>query len=195
MDAIDWAAWSDIEGDGNSLTPEERKLTGGALIGDLVAYGGASFNGFTDSPRQVIWSDGGPPNPTTEGNGYGLYFEDAAGIGYEATFPADTTPRRAQLICGGFSGTNVKVTAILSDESVADEIEIFDADAGSVYERVITVDYAAGEAGQTLTIRVEINSAPGYANVNIQAAVLLPGEEGGDVPIAALARNANQVLQ
>lgn len=170
--ADDWAQWTF----GNtSGVPDQRKSGGGSLI-SLAKYGSAAgWATFDDGTRSQSWTDG---TPTSSGSSVdGIWLDDyAVGVGYELSFPASTATRQVKIWLGLYEAT-ARVTAILSDGSVGNQVDSTTFVAGlstSVYG-IVTVDYAAASAGQSLTVRVEVLSAPSgasFESVNLSSATV-----------------------
>lgn len=114
-----------------------------------------------------------------------MFSGTGSGIGYSVTVPADTTERVLTLLAGGY-GANMRVTAHLSDSSVADKVDDSSVWADIALNQVITVKYAAASAGQTLVVTfTQYNSSNAYSNTNIQSAALriaVPVSFSGPVP-------------
>ncbi|MDB5492481.1 MAG: hypothetical protein JWO78_2330 [Micavibrio sp.] len=167
----DWAYWA-----GPTGTPTQRKSGGGSLIGVATKVGTGTFGTFDYGDKGIYWTDG---TPTAAGNDYhGLYIGDGDSVpgGINVTFPADTNLREARLYFG-YSNTTPRVTAILSDGSVANIVDT-SLPATTNQRRTegsATVIYAAASASQTLTIRVEDTTTYGlgdYPTTEIFAATV-----------------------
>lgn len=174
---VDWAVWNTTPA---NLTPSEFKSGGGSTI-SAALYGGGSVSRSGTVPRTMSWTDG--TNVGTDSNTAITYNSGfTVGQGFEVTFPASTTTRVAKLYVGYFAA-NVRVTAIISDTSTANQVDsstLVGADATDA-NGTVTVTYAAASGSQTMTIRVEVlTSLGGSRNCGIQAAAYALSA-GGDV--------------
>jgi hypothetical protein len=153
-----------------------RKNGGGSQIA-LAHVGSFSDSVATDSKEMSTWSDGAG---TVSGSTNSLIFSGTGdGIGYALTVPADTNVRTVTAILGVYN-TRMRITATLSDSSVAQQVDtsiVSDSSGGN--PAAVTVRYAAASAGQTLTIVATQITPSGYANTSFQSAAL-------SVPAAAI---------
>lgn len=163
----DWAIWNTTPA---NLTPSDYKSGGGQTI-SAALYGGGSLDRDGSAARQITWTDG--TNEASSSNTAVTYNAGfTVGQGFEVTYPASTTVLVAKLYIAYFSA-DVRVTAIISDGSTANQVNsstFTGADVTSFFGTV-SVTYAAASGAQTMKIRVEVlNSLGGSRNVGIQAA-------------------------
>jgi len=173
LDWVHWGLYTDTSlNRKGSVSPQISSFT---LVGDsnsfLAAYQYAdNFNGYS-------WYDGAPvASVTNTTTGVWAYsFPVAIGAGFQITVPADTTERTLQVFVGAFSAAG-RLEAVLSDGSapsftsspVATVNNLNNGPSG-----VFALDYAAGSAGQTLTVTWTLATARGAGgNVSLQAAAL-----------------------
>jgi hypothetical protein len=168
--ADDWAKWEDGDFSG---TPSERKSGGGSTIGAAVIFGGGSFLGYNADPRTISWTDG---TPTGSGSNQEIIYNGTYAVnrGFTVSFPADTTPREARIYLGAYSAAQTRITAILSDGSVGNQVDTsFSTANGAEGDCFAVVTYEAGSAGQTMTLRVEIVlSNTGDGSMSLAAATV-----------------------
>ena len=188
--ALDWARW----GGGNyiaddpaaynhkaSVTPLTSTYT---LVGPDAATSAEQWND-AGSPS-FTWSDG---TPTLTGDGLGnggSFFPNTGnsitgvGDGYQITVPASTKPQILKVFTGCYSAlANFK--AALSDNSAPPyNDQSMDDQTGDGFDGVYTIMFAAGSAGQTLTVTITMTNVnavdTNYANVTLEA-VILTGPE------------------
>jgi hypothetical protein len=115
------------------------------------------FNAGVTERQSVSWRDG-TPQSTEPGTGSGVFFR-GVGEGYELTLPADGNVRTARVYLGGWRARG-RLEVSLSDASAAPFQTTFE-NAEGIFDRVVTIIYSAGSAGQTLTLRfvMEANRA------------------------------------
>ena len=145
LGTTDWAHW----GRGGTYGNFDHKATGGSQISNVTVVGaGANFGGYSDSSRNVTWTDGTPTGADTNEHGY-IWTNGAVNTGYSFTVPADTTTRTLTIYAGGIN-INSSLTAHLSDGSAADVV--LTAGQSGLYTNVYTITYKAASADQTLKI-------------------------------------------
>ena len=168
LGTADWAHWG-REGGMNF----DHKSTGWGQISDvtLIGSGHNSYNG-AGNPRAATWTDGTPTESISDEAGY--YYTEALQSGWSFTVPADTTPRKLFVYCGGW-GVFQTLKASLSDFSAPDYVETYQHNAN--YQNVYEIDYQAGSAGQTLTVTLlkTGNEPGGNGSVDLKAAWLVGG--------------------
>ena len=148
-----------------------RKSGGGSAIS--IGHVG-SFTDSSASPTNdtATWSDGAG---TTSGSTQNLiYSASGQGIGYSASFPADTSQRTATIIAGVY-GTGLQVTASLSDGSAAQKVDTSLVwTSGGGVQALIQIAYSAASAGQTLNVSM-VQTGGGTSNASFQAAAVTTG--------------------
>jgi hypothetical protein len=113
LGTADWAHWGRA-----GETNFDHKRTGWGQISDVTSVGtGHSFYNGAGNPRAVTWTDGAPTGSISDEPGY--CYTEALNSGWSFTVPADTTPRKLFLYCGGW-GVFQTVKASLSDFSAPD---------------------------------------------------------------------------
>jgi hypothetical protein len=162
----DWAQWD--------LTGTNRKAGVTPQIGNALPVTGAAVLRYNNDPRPIGWTDGNPTPASTTDLG-GLF---TAGLqnGFAITAPADLNARTLNIYVGGWNSGGT-LTAQLSDNSAATFVEITPTAPGQ-YDRNYTLTYAAGRAGQTLTVSWIMTSGTGNVTVNA-AALALGGSLSG----------------
>lgn len=173
---LDWAVWG--QGANTSLTPTTRKVGGSSIssltnisagsslrgLGQFGNYGASSFN----------WTNGSPLANAT-GVFAGLQHENTTGKineGFSFTVPADLAIRRMTLYFDTHLGIST-LSATLSDASATAYSQTFNATTHNNWPGILTIDYSAASAGQTLTISGLLTSSPDpNANFAIQAVSL-----------------------
>jgi hypothetical protein len=164
---LDWAAWGYLTGDPpNNL---EQKAGGTNQISDITTIGaGSGPNLFGNALVACSWSDGTPDavvtNTTT-----GIYFNGIED-GCQFTVPADTTKKVLTVYAGGYS-CQMQIQATLSDNSAPPYIDSsLNAAGGVSLADAYTIEFSAGSAGQTLTVKVVCLTGTG--NCTLMAATL-----------------------
>jgi hypothetical protein len=165
----DWAAWG--YNGSTSLTPVDRKTTGGSKISALTAMGSANNRSFNNSTFSLSWSDG-LPTASSVNDQNGIY---ASGInnGYSFTVPASTTPQTVYVQVGLYQTSAGKLTATLSDGSAPAYVDTSlgdTVDTSHGKEAYYSITYKAGSPGQSLTVTWSNTTSSG--NVTIQGIAL-----------------------
>jgi hypothetical protein len=162
LGTTDWAHWN-----GTFV----HKSSGGTQISNVTQNGGGTYGTYSDTSRNISWTDGTPTASGTNDHGY-IWSNGTANSGWSFTVPADTSVRTLHVILGGPSGSTVKITAHLSDGSAADYT---DSETGSsIFTKEYTLVYSAASASQTLTISV-IHTNSGSPSADLIAAWLTGG--------------------
>jgi hypothetical protein len=183
---LDWARW----GGGNytaddpaaynhkaGVTPQISTYT---LVGPDATTSAEQWND-AGSPF-FTWSDG---TPTLTGDGLGnggSFFPNTGnsttgvGDGYQITVPASTTLQILKVFTGCYSAL-ANFNAALSDNSAPSyNDQSMDDQTGNDFHGVYTIMFAAGSAGQTLTVTITMTNVNAfdtkYANVTMDAATL-----------------------
>ncbi len=159
-----WADW--VDWGLTSATSVNRKSGVPALISDIALLGAPPARFASGLWTSLSWTDGTPTASKTNFAG-GIYFL-GAGNGYQINVPADTTPRTLKIHLGGLTSTSL-VQATLSDGSAPPYAVTF-GNASGGYRNVVTLNFRAKSAGQTLTVRHTMPSGAG--NIGLQAAAL-----------------------
>ena len=163
--AADWAHWG-LTG----ASSFDHRSTGGSQISDIALVASGVAVNFNGAPVSYSWSDG-VPTVSSSGTTTGIYVK-GINNGYEITVPADTTLRTLKVYVG-VARARASVEAILSDGSAPMYSDTFENTTGST-SQLVTVNYSAASAGQSLTFRVVVAvSYQSIANVNLQSAMLL----------------------
>ena len=170
LGAADWAVWN---GTTASLTPNQRKSGGGSQISSSL-FGGGAVGFYLGDPRTISWTSDGTPTASGSSDG-GIYSPISGtgiGFGVQAIFPASTTTRRAWVYVGYYDAVVARVTSILSDGSVGNQVDstTLTGSAATSFDGYVVVDYAAASAGQTLTVRIEVLTEFTGGNATLQAA-------------------------
>ncbi|MGH9646297.1 MAG: DUF5074 domain-containing protein [Bryobacteraceae bacterium] len=162
----DWAHWGLIP-----VPSFDHKATGATQIRDYTVVNGEAGMAvsFTGNPVGFAWTDGSP-HGVVSNTATGVYIS-GAGRGFQISVPADTTPRTVTIYVGLYATTG-KMTAHLSDNTVADFVDLSFSSGGSAPAAYV-IHYQAASAGQKVTLTF-VNAGSG-GNVNLQAAALSTG--------------------
>ena len=183
---LDWARW----GGGNYTADDPAAYNHKASVTPLISTytlvgpdAATSAEQWNDAGTPLFtWSDG-TPALTGDGLGNGGSFFpntgnsiNGVGDGYQITVPASTTPQILKVFTGCYSAL-VNFNAALSDNSAPPyNDQSLDAQTGNGFNGVYTILFAAGSAGQTLTVTITMTNVyafdTNYANVTLEAAVL-----------------------
>ena len=153
----DWARWPSYI----------HSATGNSQIRDIAMIGGGSPKTYYGDARTLKWTNG---MPTTTGSSTTGVSASGSGKGYQLTAPADTTTRTLTLYLGVQNAT-ATFTAHLSDGSAADYVGTTSG-GKSRQDGVLTLQYRAASAGQTITVKWTQTAGGGSGNVSIQGAAL-----------------------
>jgi hypothetical protein len=166
LGTIDWAHW----GTNQNASAFDDKATGGGQISNVTRVGAGSYGAYTDSSRDVIWSDGTPLAKDNGDQSY-IWANNATGAGYSFTTPADTTTRTLYVYLGGYDSGGT-LTAHLSDTSAADYTTSFSG--SGIYSDIVAITYKAGSASQHLLITYTKTAGVGVSggSVDLDAAWL-----------------------
>ncbi len=187
---LDWVVW----GADGTTTAATRKV-GTPIISDFTPVNTSNIQGNTYGYILYSWTDGTPiPSDSGVAAEVGAF---ALNSGFQITVPADTTVKTFNLYAGVHGSATL--SASLSDGS-SPAISDSSVHAGGEADKVYSIDFQAGSAGQTLTVTLTLTSANGY--VALQAATLQPrvpqvmitspagGQSftsGASVPVSAIA--------
>lgn len=173
---LDWAVWG--QGNSTSLTPTNRKVGGSAISALTRVSTGSSLRGLGQfgnyGASSFSWTNGSPLANAT-GVFVGLQHNNSSGRineGFSFTVPADLATRRMTLYFDTHLGIST-LSATLSDGSATAYSQTFNASTHNNWPGILTIDYSAASAGQTLLISGLLTSAPDpNANFAIQAVSL-----------------------
>jgi len=161
----DWALWnSGGGGPSTNFAPSQRMSGGGSLISNMTCTVGA-LEGFGGSIRVASWTDGTPNASGSNTNGVynnlNAGSSSTAGADAQWTVPADETLRELHLFIDNYN-SNVTLTATLSDASAGPTVntEMIGV-ADDPVSGIFVITFAAGSAGQTLTVRAVATTALG----------------------------------
>jgi PKD repeat protein len=162
---LDWVQWPG----GVRKAGVAPQIAGPTLVGRGAVAAPASGLGT------LRWSDGTPAVSGTTSDGV---LVSGIGRGFAIAVPADTTPRTLTLFVAASSAAG-RLSARLSDGSVADFVSSPVRKAGTSWSGVYTLTYRAASAGQALTVEWTQGrgiAMPGGAvpGVSLQAAALAP---------------------
>lgn len=189
LGSVDWLAF-----DGSSNITPLRKSSGTAIAFAIISGTGGSVAYSRASGPTLTYTDGtaAPTSSSTQG---GIYITTSTGLGWTYTVPADTTTRRLHVYAGIYAGAGVKVTATLSDGSAAQVIDsswMYTSGTDPTTAEYV-IDFAAGSAGQTLTVRVEgVNG--GTLSIQGAAYGLPPAITAPDAPTIGTASAGNGTI-
>ena len=163
----DWVHW----GNPDSANNIDRKAGIAAQISDITALANGDILVADDTSRGGVsysWS-GGVPTDTQAGTTTQVFMQGYKN-GFTLTIPADTTLRTAKLYLGfGFGSSRLR--ASLSDGSATPWINVFST-TDFYNEKVVTFQFQAASAGQTLVIRDQVVNDAGFAYVDLEAATV-----------------------
>jgi len=184
--ALDWARW----GGGNYIPDDPAAYNHKAGVTPLISTytlvgpdAATSAEQWNDAGTPLFtWSDG---TPTLTGDGLGnggSYFPNTGnstnglGDGYQITVPASTTPQILKVFTGCYSAL-VNFNAALSDNSAPPyDDQSMNDQTGNGFNGVYTIIFAAGSAGQTLTVTITMTNVNAVdrnsANLTLEAATL-----------------------
>jgi hypothetical protein len=164
---IDWNVFA-----GGTTTASDWLSGGSHTISDAAIYGTNYTGSYTNDPRSISWTNG-TNTPTNAGETDGVYNNNTAGNGFIITFPASTVLSTAYVYLGAYNMTTAAtITAALSDATagpVTDTTTLVTA-ASAVQDGYAFITYAAGSAGQSMTLTWYSNTASG--NVSLQGAAI-----------------------
>jgi hypothetical protein len=157
----DWTHWTGVFSRKTGVTPMISDYT---LIGSETPVGAGSKTTY-------MWSDGTPSLSDNTRTGIRVF---NVGSGFRVTVPADTTARTLNLYLGAKNARG-QFTATLSDSS-AEAFSTFINQPSGLGTHLVTLDYMAASAGQTLTIEytMETRYKPSLtrSQINLEAATL-----------------------
>ena len=175
--SLDWAHWG-------LANPSSFNHKSGVTqqISNYTLLGSNNPGRFTGARVAYSWSDGTPTLSATAST-TGIYFF-GIGNGYQLTLPADTTERTLKLYIGLWHARG-RFEARLSDNSAPAFVQVFDNPTG-ILDTVVTLNFSAASSGASLIIEyiVEDNYGQSFGNITLQAATLMGGMGGNQLPIS-----------
>jgi hypothetical protein len=165
---MDWAHWGLT-----AATSFDHRAGVSSQISNYTTVGSAAAQRQAASPTSFSWS-GGTPTTSVTNTPTGVYMM-GTGNGFQLTLPADTTKRTLKLYLGVWAAQG-KLEATLSDASANALSDTTLINQTATSNRVYTLNYQAGSAGQTLTVRWTVQAVfNAYGNVTLQAGALVAG--------------------
>jgi hypothetical protein len=198
--STDWAVWG--YNGSTSLTPVDRKTTGGLKISALTAFGSGPNAYFNNSRISLSWVDGMPSaSSVNDRNGISdRNYVTRQNSGYSFTVPAGTTPQTVYVHVGLYQTSAGKLTATLSDGSAPAYVDTSlgdTVDTSHGKEAYYAITYKAGSPGQTLKVTWTNTTSSG--NVTLQGVALgdqpASGSITGALTIPAAGSNINLTAQ
>ncbi|MEM7221259.1 MAG: GDSL-type esterase/lipase family protein [Pseudomonadota bacterium] len=170
----DWVHWA--RQDAADL---DRRAGVQAQISDYTTIGSGSPSRYASSKTDYGWN-GGTPTTSESGTDTGLRVFNAA-LGFSLSTPADATARTLRLYVGAKQATG-RITATLSDNS-APPVTI-DVVAGAKRAFVVTLNFTAASAGQSLDIDYVLQSEadPNAAWISLESAALTGAAPPANLP-------------
>lgn len=160
--SADWAAW----GYSASLTPSDRKITGGSQISILTLIG-PFVQTFGNATFTQSWTDGTPTGAATaEANGI---YVTGQNNGFSFTVPAGIISHTIYVSIGLYQSQG-KIVASLSDSSSPNYTDTSFSNLSTGQGGLYAITYNAKSNGQILTVVWTQYVSTG--NVTIQAAAL-----------------------
>ena len=160
----DWAHWGLT-----SATSFNHKNGVIQQISNYGILGSGVIQQYGNNPNAYSWTGGTPT--ATANTATGVY---VIGLnnGFQITVPADTTNRTLKVYVGLWAAGG-RFEANLSDGSAATFVDTSLVNSGGTSNRVYTINYQAGSAGQTLIIKWTADTVfNNWSNVTLQAAAL-----------------------
>jgi hypothetical protein len=161
--AADWAHWGLTDSTSfnhkNGVVPQ---------ISNYTAVGSGGVQRYSTNPNLYSWS-GGTPSSSATNTPTGVYIT-GLNNGFQLTVPADTVPRVLKLFVGVWAAGG-KLEAALSDGSAPDFVDTSLVNQTGTSNAIYTLNFQAGTAGQTLTVKWTVSSIfQSFGNVTLQAA-------------------------
>lgn len=163
--ALDWAHW------GRSSATTFDRRNGTQQISNYTRINGGSTNRATGVPTYT-WSNGTPQ--ASGSTNTAVYTGGAANRGFRVTAPASNTQVRQITLYVGVLSTTGKLTASLSDGSVA-TISNTSISTSSIFtplHRQITISYRSASPTATLTLDWTQNTSSAFGRVYLHSATL-----------------------
>lgn len=184
----DWTLFAPL---GYNATQIERKAGTVPEISDYTIIGSGLVSKYSaiDSNGPYSYEDG-TPDPQESGIWSLTYLigNVSSSPGFQIAAPADTTPRTLRVYARG-CGSDVNMTAFLSDGSAPPVVDNSLTASITSQESVFSINYAAATAGQTLTVRLTLAGpdngswylGQGEGTICLTAASLAGGEPVGPI--------------
>ncbi len=167
LGTADWAHWNGTY---------NHKASGGSQISNVTQIGGGSYGTFSQTARNVSWSDGAPVASNADDQHY-IWCNNQINAGWTFTVPADTTGRTLNVLYGGASGAGITIKAHLSDGSASDYSNTQTVSAST--PTLATFTYNTLSANQTLTVTLTKSDNSGTTSVDLDAAWLTAAGPAG----------------
>ncbi len=162
---LDWAHWGLA-----AATSFDHKAGVTSAISNYTTIGSAAVQRQLQSPTSCGWT-GGTPTASATSTPTGVYLM-GVNNGFQLALPADTTKRTLRLYVGVWAAQG-KLEASLSDGSATAFSDMAVINQTATSNAVYTLDYQAGSAGQTLTVKWTVQSVFNtYGNATLQAATV-----------------------
>lgn len=178
LGTTDWVHWAF-----QTVDEVNRKVGGGAVIGDYGLVGGAKVVRKTTASGYV-WSDGAPRSSSAFPRRKGLR-NRVVGGGFTLNIPATTDPSTLRLFVGA-RAIDATITATLSDGSVT-PVTLPVSAGGTPSSLQAEFVFAADSAGVTLDITYTLDAITGSGVTHFLEAVALEagGSPGNQPPVLA----------
>ena len=174
----DWAHWGLT-----NAASFDHKAAVTPQISNFTQLGTTAANRFqapTGARVAYTWT-GGTPTASATNTTTGLYINGTIGNGFSLSVPANTTTKTLRLYVGSWFAQG-RLQATLSDGSAAQYVTFVDAPSGLV-DRLITLNFSAASAGQTLNIQYTMFTDYGSGNVTLSAATLVSAGSPNQPPV------------
>ena len=163
---LDWAHWGLTAG-----ASFDHKAGVTSAISNYSTIGSGAVQRQLQSLTSYSWT-GGTPTASAASTPTGVYVM-GANNGFRLALPADTTKRTLKLYVGVWAAQG-KLEASLSDGSATAFSDTALINQTATSNGVYTIDYQAGAAGQTLTVKWTTQATfKTYGNITLQAATLV----------------------
>jgi hypothetical protein len=171
---LDWTHWGHLGAD-----VFDHKVGVVQQISNYTLVGTSQVFWFNNNPTGFTWTDGTPHLTVT--NGTTGVFTIGIGTGFQVTVPADTNLKTLRIYLGAWSARG-RFEASLSDGSAPIFLDTALINQSATTNAVYTIGFAAGSAGQTLTIKYTVETMyNGSGNVTLEGMTLVSGGDP-DVP-------------
>ncbi len=169
QETLDWVHWG-LKGD-SSIDRKAAARPSIETFAPIIVGGGEGPYRYDDNANGYTWSDGAPTSAASN-SVTGVYIIGKKS-GFRLTVPADTTPRRLKVYVGAY-GAKAQFNAALSDGGAPEYSDSTIENVSNGPSGVYTINFAAGSAGQKLTVTytVSVEYDHKVANVTLQAATL-----------------------
>jgi hypothetical protein len=162
LGGTDWAHWN-----GQYV----HKASGGGQISNVTRVGGGNYGTFSESVRNVNWTDGTPTTSNSDDQTY-IWCNDKQNAGWTFTVSASTTPHTLKVLYGGANSGSpgVTISAHLSDSSAPDYTNAQTITSSTM--ELATFTFNSASAGQTLKITLTKTNNSDGASVDLDSAWL-----------------------